>query len=259
MKRILAIIGLAAFPLAGVQAQVLVNALNTAFTQNFDGLGTSSVSWVDNSTLTGWYMNSSSTNTTLTASHGNSTTGTVYNFGLASGSDRALGYIGSGTNSYTNFFVRLTNTTGVTITTLDVSYDGELWRSGGVQPADSNNIFTFSYVTDSPTLPVNGSQAGWTPEPTLKYAPSVSVVAGAQTGVATSLSVSITGLSLANNTDIYLRWYGNDGAGTDAGLGIDNFSVTAVPEPKTWGLIGAAFLLWNLLRKRGLPALPQTS
>ena len=253
MKNILTIIGLAAASLAGVQAQVLLTSVNTAFTENFNSFSsTANVSWTDNSTLTGWYMNSSSTSTNLTISTGSSTTGTVYNYGATNSTDRAMGYLGSGGNAHTNFFVRLKNTSGVTITSLNVSYDGELWRSGGTQTADSNNRLVFSYATGSPTLPTNASQTGWTAVAGLNYAPTVSVAAGAQSGAATSLSASISGLSLANNSEIYLRWYGNDGTGTDAGLAIDNFSVTAVPEPKTWVMIGigTSFMLWNLRRRR---------
>lgn len=252
MKKTLAIIGLIAASLAGARGQVLISSLNTAYTQNFDGLGTGNVTWSDNTTLAGWYMNSSNSLTTLTASTGSSTTGTVYNYGAASGSDRAIGYLGSSGNTHTNYFVLLQNTTGATVASLNISYDGELWRSGGAQPTNSNNLFTFSYATGSPTLPTNGSQTGWTTITALNYAPAVSVAAGAQGGVATHLSYSVTGLNLANNAGIYLRWYGNDGSGTDAGLAIDNFSVTAIPEPKPCLLagIGFAFALWNLRRRR---------
>jgi len=255
MKTLFTIIGLAAATLAGAQAQVQINALNTALTQNFNSIGNGTLTWTNNSTIAGWYFNAQA-NGNLTSSNGTTNTGQGYNFGSTGGADRAIGYVGSGGNSFTNIGVQLINNTGSTITSLTVGYSGELWRSGGLQPTNSNNIFAFAYQTGLIALPSNTSTTGWTTVTSLNYAPTVAVAAGALSGTATPISFSITGLTIANGTGITLRWIGNDGSGTDAGIAIDDFSVIAVPEPTTWALIGlgSAFALWNIRRRRTINA-----
>ncbi len=248
MKKILTIIGLAAATLAGAQAQVLFSG---NYTQNFNSFSsTANVTWTNNSTLTGWTITSEASESTLVVNSGATTTGQLYNYGAASGSDRALGYIGSGSNDWTNFYLQIQNNTGVALTELKVTYDGELWRSGGTQTVNSNNLFAFYYATGSPTLVDSSSTTGWTAVTNLNYAPTVNVTVGALSGTATTITTTITGLSLAQGESIYLRWFGDNGTGTDAGLAIDNVSI--VPEPKTWALIGigSAFMLWNLRRRR---------
>ena len=65
-------------------------------TQNFNGLGTSSGTWTDNSTISNWYAQRTGSGTTITISTGSTTGGDLYNFGSISATDRALGSIGSG-------------------------------------------------------------------------------------------------------------------------------------------------------------------
>jgi hypothetical protein len=248
-KTLLAILGLAAVSLAGVNGQV---QLTTNYTQNFDSFGTSNVTWTNNSTLAGWTITAGVANpvTNVVVSTGSSTGGNVYNYGASGNSDRSLGYLGSGPNSFTNFYLQIQNNTGGLLSSVQVSYDGRLWRSGGTQPTASNNTINFYYATGSPTLTNNSSISGWTSVSALNYAPVVDMAAGAQSGNSTSLSSSITGLSLNQGDQIVLRWLGVDGTGTDAGLAIDNINI--VPEPSTWALIGlgTAFVLWRMRRKR---------
>jgi hypothetical protein len=253
MKTILLSICATVALLAGARAQLIIGTQNTAFTQDFNTLGTANVAWVDNTTLAGWYLRAENSDILLTASAGTGTTGTPYNFGAAGSQERAIGAIGSSGNSFTNYYLRIQNNTGSTITSLDISYDGELWRSGGLQPAASNNFFAFSYAIGFPTLLDSAVTTGWTSLTALNYAPTVAVAAGAQLGAATNKTGTITGLSLDNGSEITLRWLGNDGVGTDAGIAIDNVSVTAVPEPSTYALIlGAAGVLLLVRRRQRL-------
>jgi len=251
MKKTLTIIGLAVATLAGAQAQVLYTG---NYSQNFNSIGNGTVSWTDNSTLLGWSVTAEASQTSFNSSNGSTATGAVYNFGTTGGADRSLGYVGSGSNEWTNFYLQLQNNTGSTLTSLSVSYDGRLWRSGGAQPGNSTNTFAFYHATGTPTLFDSNATTGWTASSGLNYAPTVAVAAGFLSGASTTISGNLTGLSVANGSSIYLRWLGQDGTGFDAGIAIDN--VTVVPEPATWALIalGSAFMLWNLRRKRSIKA-----
>jgi hypothetical protein len=108
-----------------------IGAFESPITENFNSLaqtGTNAV-WTDNSTLVGIYSNRS----TFNAGTGSNNAGSLYSFGIAGTNpvtDRALGTVASG-SAAPIFGVKLTNNTGSTITSLDVSYVGEQWRDGG--------------------------------------------------------------------------------------------------------------------------------
>src|SRR5689334_1473781 len=109
-----------------------ITALNAPLTENFDSLAQTGtgIAWADNVTLPGWY----SSRTTYNTGTGSSNTGALYSFGVAGTNpvtDRALGSVGSGGTGTVYWGVRLVNNTGAAITSLDVSYVGEEWRSGG--------------------------------------------------------------------------------------------------------------------------------
>ncbi len=109
-----------------------LTALGVPLVENFDTLaqtGTGIV-WTDNSTIPGWY----STRTTYNSGTGSSNAGALYSFGVAGTNpvtDRALGSVASSGTGTVFQAARLTNNTGATITSLDISYVGEQWRNGG--------------------------------------------------------------------------------------------------------------------------------
>lgn len=230
-KTLLTLVGLAAMT-AGGYAQVLYTG---NYTQNFNSFGTGNVTWSNNTTLTGWVITAEASETLLVSNNGSTATGQLYNYGVTGSSDRSLGYLGSGNNDWSNFYLQITNNTGSTLTQLSVSYDGRLWRSGGTQPTDSNNTIRFFHISGITSFPDSSVVTGWTEVTQLNYAPTVSVAAGALSGAATTLSHTITGLNIANGSSLTLRWMGNNGSGTDAGLAIDNVSV--IPEPTAAALL----------------------
>src|SRR5205085_624857 len=141
-----------------------VTAFEAPLTENFDSL-TSSGTWTDNSTIPGWY----STRTAYTAGTGSSNTGALYSFGVAGTNpvtDRALGSVASGGTGTIFYAVKLTNNTGATITSLDISYVGEQWRNGGNVNAQA---LTFQYqIANSGVITgANNPTGGWTTFPTL--------------------------------------------------------------------------------------------
>jgi hypothetical protein len=138
---------------------------NTA--QDFNTLssvGTSNT-WTDNSTLTGWY----SSRVLYIASTGTSTSGGLYSFGTTA-ADRAIGSLGSGTVTPIHYGVAITNTTGETITSVNVVYTGEQWRCGGATAVA--NTLDFAYQlnaasistgtwTDANSLDFTGTNCEW--------------------------------------------------------------------------------------------------
>lgn len=212
-------------------AQVSLTALNTAYTQNFDGLANSgtSNSTTLNGTLAGWYIVESGTsgNTTYAADTGSLNTGNTYSYGSSSSTERALGSLASN-NLQTKFGAQFTNNTGNTIDQLVISYTGEQWRLGDVARATKDQI-VFEYSTDATSL----TTGTWTEVTALKYETTViqSGVVGARDGnnatFRTSLSNTITGLNISAGQTFWVRFSDINISGTDDGLGVDDFSLTA--------------------------------
>lgn len=203
-------------------AQVNLSNGSPTYTQNFDGLGSSTVTWSDNSTLVGWYAHSSNLSN-IVAGTGSSNTGAIYNFGNTG--DRALGSLASGSTNTLNFGVKLVNTGTSNITSLAISYTGEQWRCGGNTTPHTN---TFSYAVN-PSSVISGSYTGFS---MLDFTgPIANASASALDGNAganrTAKSGTITGLNVAPGGAIWLRFSDVNDGGNDHGLSIDDLTVTA--------------------------------
>src|SRR5437867_3368816 len=85
MKAAICGVVLATYIAGGAQAQVLLQETDFVYKQHFDTLASSgaSISWVDNSTVVGWYADRSTTGplTTYIAGTGTLNTGSLYSFG----------------------------------------------------------------------------------------------------------------------------------------------------------------------------------
>ena len=210
----------------------------TAYTQNFDGLGTNTggslaqdaVGPIDLAVLLrGWAAIEGGTaaNQTYTAGTGSIGTGDTYNFANTTATgDRALGSLQSG--SLTSVFgAGFTNDTGGTITALDIAYIGELYRLGAAGRTDRLD-FEISYGATG----LGDTAATWIPVDALDY--SVTTAAGTATGIKdgnlaanrTSVSGTLSGLTIASGTSFWIRWTDFNASGADDGLAIDNFSLT---------------------------------
>jgi hypothetical protein len=122
--------------------------------------------------------------------------------------------------------------TGATLSTATITFDGEQWRDGG--PTAVANVLTFSYlVGTSPSI----TSVGFTNVASLDFTnptstgSAASLDGNASANRTASLSATLTDLAWDNGEQLFLRWSDVDNAGSDHGLGIDNFSFTAVPEP----------------------------
>lgn len=246
------------------RAQVIFTGSYTqTFTTGTNGVSASTqintagnYTWTDNSTITGWYaVVNGATPTEYHASNINGNNGTPNNLKLAraSGSSGALGTRRATNNSgFTAFGVQFVNSSGATITALDVSYLGQQWQhnSGGA------DALTFQYSLDATSL----TTGTWTTVNALTFnslfdsgddtgLPSLAPT-GSSVAPGVTIASSITGLSLAVGNAIWFRWVDVDNTGVDQTLTIDDLTVTAVPEPSTVaGLAGLAALVVGLGRR----------
>jgi predicted extracellular nuclease len=210
----------AAYP-AFAAGEAPLTALDAAYTQNFDTLASTGSSSVVPS---GWSFveTGANANTTYTAGTGSSTAGDTYSFGAAASTERALGGLFSGSLTPT-FGAGFTNSTGGTITSLDVAYTGEQWRVGTAARADR---LDFQYSTDA-TGVTNGA---WTDVNALDFSSPNTALVGATDGNAaanrTALTSTINGLTLAPGATVWIRWSDFNASGGDDGLSVDDFSLT---------------------------------
>jgi len=216
-----------------IQAQVSITTLGSPVTQNFNGMGSGATATLP----TGFRVSDATSyaggTTATTQAAGTTGTGVLavnsgggtYNFAngvTASSTDRALGFLTSGGfSSPRSIMVAFQNNTGSTITQLSISFDYEKYRSGMRAFG-----WTFFSGTDGTnwTAQTDGDQA---------YAADANnmVVNNPPTEIAKS--VTITGLSIANGTNYYLRWTftGVSGSTNGQAIGIDDFSLTANGAP----------------------------
>ncbi len=226
-------------PLA--KGQVSLTTLGSPYTQNFDALATSGTAnaWTDNSTIAGWYAQFSATPanpTTYRADSGGSNTGAIYSWGVAGVNaltERAFGMLSSGTPVTVLTGVRFVNNTGATITSLQVSYNGEQWRDGGaVTPVAQTTFFEYQVANAGTITDANTPTTGWTSFSSLDFTSPTFTNTGAGAAIEgnlpanrTAKSATIT-VTVNPGQEIWLRWRDPNDAGNDHGLGVDDLSVT---------------------------------
>lgn len=225
---------LKAFLLVSVLSFGQVNMTSTgSYSQNFNTLATSGSNnnFSNNVTITSWYIQREDGNATpnvYAASTGSSSSGSFYSFGSTGNNERALGTVNSGGTEDTAIGLLLRNTSGVTITSIRVSYTLEQWRKGG----DASQGLTFSYQTSSSVISnlTPDTDMGWTSVSGLNLNSLVNsgpddISVDGNTNSVSATNVTLTGLSLANGQYIMLRWRDINHSGSDHGLAIDNVSV----------------------------------
>ncbi len=151
------------------------------------------------------------------ASTGGPTTGSRYNWGNGTDTtDRAVGFMTSGGYASPNSVMAYyQNNTGSTITSLAISFDIERYRINSAAAA-----VTFFTSTDGSTWTAQAAGDSGA------FATGTSAF-NFTTGTVVSKSFSITELSIASGSPIYLRWNFNTTGSNSQGLGLDNVSVTA--------------------------------
>src|SRR6185369_12504484 len=205
-------------------------------TENFDTLSNTAGSTTNTALPTGWYLTETGggarDNEQYAVDTGGSTTGDIYSYGAAAATDRAFGELRSGT-LIPLFGAKFTNNTGATITSLDVSYNGEQWRFGGVHSTVADRL-DFQYSVNATDL----STGTYLDANALDFNPPITAgTAGALDGNAaanrTAISSTITGLNIPAGATFFIRFNDVDATGADDGLAIDDFSLTPQNAPVT--------------------------
>jgi hypothetical protein len=208
------------------KAQILIPN-TTPLTENFDAMGTSATAslpanWkmsVAGAAAPTWAAGGNFTAVNQQASAGAPATGARYNWGTTPATDRAAGFMTSGSYASPNSIMAFyQNTNASNLTQLTVSYDAERYR---INTAAASIQFFYSLNGTAWTAVTAGDVA----------AASFTTGASAYTfGTPLVISVgsfNITGLNIATNGTIYLRWNLNTTGSNSQGIGIDNVSVTA--------------------------------
>ncbi|MDX2149596.1 MAG: endonuclease/exonuclease/phosphatase family protein [Bryobacteraceae bacterium] len=228
MKQAWLFLVLSALPMA---AQI---SLTGPYTENFNTLANAGVP-VATPVPAGWAFleagTSASVNGLYRIGTGSDNAGDTYSFGAAASTDRAFGFLTSGTASPLRIGAFFQNNTGTPLSSVQLSYTGEIWRRGS--NAADKAVFEFS--TDATALN-NGT---WTAVTALDLAPPATCQGGtdglrdgnsADCRVTLSASVPVT---VAAGGTFWIRWTDTDVSSTDFGMGIDDVTVT----PPAGGLV----------------------
>ncbi|NEW81515.1 MAG: hypothetical protein GZ094_04010 [Mariniphaga sp.] len=174
----------------------------------------------------GWAFNEtgSNANSNYAAGYGSISTGDTYSFGTGTLTDRAFGGLRS-TNLVPIIGASFTNNTGSTINEITIEYTGEQWRLGA---ADRVDRLDFQYSLNATNLTIGA----WIDVDALDFtSPITAGIVGALDGniEANKLNITatITGLSIPGGASFWIRWNDVDAAGSDDGLGIDDFYLSA--------------------------------
>lgn len=235
-------LGLTATVIAGLvtAAQAQISYTGGTYAQDFDSMGAAGIT-----TPTGWFVGTGTgaavIATTVIAGTGSATAGGNYNFGVAGTNgvgERALGSLASA-STQRDTEVHFTNNLGFSISQFSISYDGEQWRNGG---STVPNVLTLQLSLDGTTWVSLGAAFNFTsPINTATAGPlDGNTSANRVTGIGGTFTPSTP---IPNGSAFYLRWADPDDTGADAGLAVDNFTFSAIPEPSIYMLLGVGILL----------------
>lgn len=181
-------------------AQINITALPYTYSNNFDTYAGSATTLP-----TGWSTVGGCTYRGTNC--GGGTSGGYYAWGDLG--DFNLGVLASGACSSVGYSVSFTNNSGLTITDLTISYNFDQWRFAG----GNSNGFTVTQTGIGAS--VTGLNQASNPSGTNC------------TPVVTSKSITLTGLNITPSSTFTLTFTTTDGAGSDNGFGIDDFSLFA--------------------------------
>jgi len=230
---------------------------SNSYIQSFNGLGTRDVMGVfpasngvqvslgeiTTNTVNGWYgakiAGSGTAPANLLANAGTTNIGTIYSFGLINDTNRALGTIASSTNTMA-FGALIRNDTVGTITNVKVSFTAEFWRNAIPTFSTSSaetNVLVFGYgkvdgtsnsvsnflISSNALSQTNLNITG--PAPVAYGTTPVDLDGNLATNQVVFSNVAVP-LSLAAGEMAFVRWQDKDNTGYDAGIGMDNFTLS---------------------------------
>jgi len=152
--------------------------------------------------------------------------------------------------------VAIQNSTPTALTAFTVGYRGEQWRDGGAaSPAAQTMTLQYGFGTsfaDVTTWTAPGASFNFT-SPVFSNTGGGAAVNGNVAGLKSGRGGTVTGLSWAASSTLWIRWIENNDAGNDHGLAIDDFTFSAVPEPSEYAaLAGAGLIGFAVWRRRSV-------
>jgi len=247
-------------------AQISIPSGAFTYNQNFITLANTgtAVAWSNNVTLVGWHLfnKTPAAITTYEQGTGSSSAGAFLSYGTASSSERSLGglasggaYFGSPSSGAVAGWIAIgfTNNTGSTITSFNISFDGEQWRNGGNTTAQSMVLehgIGASFTTVS-TWTAPGGNFDWT-SPVATATPAA--VDGNVAGKVTGKGGTISGLMWATGTTLWIRWIENNDVGNDHGLSIDDFNLNTLVLDNSCNISSVVFQNVGPCNDNGTPA-----
>ncbi|OYQ49657.1 beta strand repeat-containing protein [Flavobacterium aurantiibacter] len=225
-------------------------------TQNFNGIGNSATAVLPSGFRIGTDYNTATSATTLAygssganAVAGNSSGGVVNwaNGVTASSTDRALGFLNSGSfSSPRSIVVAIQNSGSAAITSIAIAFDYEKYRTG-------MRAFAWTFFHGSSSAPATANASG-----DQSYAADgANSVVNPPTSI--SKSFTLNGLNIAPGALYYFRWTltGNGGSTNGQGLGLDNLSFTATFQESTTPTITVAATTAAFSTTYGTASAPQ--
>lgn len=228
MKKLLLLVSSLALGQA-VSAQVSITGSNLNYTQNFNTLDTSGTNLTN--LPNGWSIfewGGTQANTSYRAGIGSANNGDTYSFGNAGTSDRSLGSLCSGSVPKVNYGVKFTNNTGVTINKIYINYKQEQWRVGDTSATNIDTTkFYYSITNDlTDTLFTNWTEVAslaLTSIQTVSTSTAGNAIDGNTISVNKSDSIIV---SIPNGSNITLRFYDRNSAGSDDANAVDDLNIT---------------------------------
>jgi hypothetical protein len=235
---------LSIFCIAMVSTRAAVISFGGSYSQNFDSFLGTSGTVPSGFTTTG-------TQTYKGLDDGGDGNGGYWSFGVNSASDRAFGMIETSSSvTGLGLIVALNNNTGSAINKFTLSYVLEEWRDGN-GGSDRQNGFALRYSTDGTTF---SSALRTDAAPLNNNLGKLNGNSAANRAVISSFDY-MPAVAVQPGDTIYFEWQfvtvsGNTGARD--GIGLDDFTITAVPEPATWfaGVFALAVVVFDTVRRR---------
>ena len=231
LATLLVVASLATAPL-GARAQLVLTG-TAPKTENFDGLGTSAAAAVPTGIkLSGEaapnYITGVNYTVTSVASNGGATstsnisTGGTYNFlSVAGSTDRALGFLNSGSfGTPRSIMLAVSNNTGAAIQDLSVQFNLEKYRSG-------TREYNWTFYTSPDGVTWTAQAAG-----AQNYPADANNTTYSAPPLTTAKTVALAGVNIASGSTYYLRWTQVGVGGTASGAtngqaaGLDDVTLT---------------------------------